>query len=59
MRKLKKESRKGIRKVEKMLRNLPVDPQTFTYVKMLQVLEELHFHHEYSNVCRICDALLK
>ena len=56
--KTKKIARKKIREVENMLQNLPVTPQTYTLVKMYQVLEELHFQKDYALVCSICDALL-
>ncbi len=56
--KTKKIARKKIREVENMLQNLPVTPQTYTLVKMYQVLEELHFQKDYDLVCSICDALL-
>lgn len=48
-----------IRKAEKAIQNLPVTPQVHTYVKMYQVLEELHFQGEYKLASEICNVLLK
>ena len=55
----RKVSKKKIRKVDQMIRNLPVIPQTFTYVDLYHILETLHFRGEYALTCSICDALMK
>lgn len=58
MKNLKKKSEKKIRKVEKLIRNIPVTPQTFTQAQLYQTLQELQFQGQYDLVCKICNALL-
>lgn len=53
---LKEESKKKIREIEKKIQDLPMIPTTFTYIKVYQALQELHFHEKYEIVNRICDA---
>lgn len=55
--KLRKESRKKIRETGKMFRSLPAIAESSTYVKLYQVLQELHFLEDYELVNQICDAL--
>ena len=57
--KLKKKSKNRIKKIGKMIRNLHAEPEIFTYVKLYQALQELHFHAEYRLVCRVCSAILE
>lgn len=54
---LRRKSRKNIQKVGKMFRNLPTIPESVTYMKLYQVLQELHFLEDYELANRICDAL--
>lgn len=54
--KRKKESKERIQEIEKKIQDLPMIPTTFTYIKVYQALQELHFHGEYELVNRICDA---
>ena len=56
--KLKKISRKRIREVQKMIQELPTTPKIFTYVRIYQSLQELHFQGKYELANSICDALL-
>ena len=58
MKNLKKASKKKIRKVEKMVQNLPVSPQTFVYLDIYEAAIQLYFQNKYNTVCKICDALL-
>lgn len=56
---IKKVSKKKIHRVERVFRNLLVEPQSHTYMTMYQVLEELHFQGKYNLVVQMCDVLLK
>ncbi len=57
--KIKKVAKKKIQRVERVFRNLLVEPQSHTYMTMYQVLEELHFQGKYNLVVQMCDVLLK
>lgn len=59
MKNLRKKSEKKIRKVEETIQNLPVLPQTYTYVTIYEAAMQLHFQKEYETACKICDALLQ
>ena len=52
------ESRNRIRKVEEMLKTLPVTPDTYSYIKMYQVIQELHYQGKYQLTCKLCNVLL-
>lgn len=56
---IKRAAEKKIRKAEKVIRTLPVSPQVFTYVKLYQVMQELHFQGNYKWVLRLCDIVLE
>ncbi|MBE7727301.1 MAG: hypothetical protein E7244_23790 [Enterocloster citroniae] len=58
MENLKEKSEKNIQEVEKMIQNLPVLPQTYTYVTIYEAVMQLHFQKKYETVYKICDALL-
>ena len=58
MENLRKKSEKNIQEVEKMIQNLPVLPQTYTYVTIYEAVMQIHFQKKYETVCKICDALL-
>lgn len=57
--KLRKKSRKKIREIGKLFRNLPAISESATYMKLYQVLQELHFLEDYKLANLICDALRK
>lgn len=57
--KLKKESKQRIKEIDKMIRNLHAEPEIFSYVKLYQALQELHFWRRYKLVCMVCDAILR
>ena len=54
--KIKKVAKKKIQRVERVFRNLLVEPQSHTYMTMYQVL---HFQGKYNLVVQMCDVLLK
>lgn len=51
MENLKEKSEKNIQEVEKMIQNLPVLPQTYTYVTIYEAVMQLHFQKKYETVC--------
>lgn len=54
----RKKAEKLIRETEKRVRKLSAIPDALTYVKLYQVLQELHFQGRYNLVKKICRALM-
>ena len=52
MENLRKKSEKNIQEVEKMIQNLPVLPQTYTYVTIYEAVMQIHFQKKYETIIK-------